>query len=67
MKNIIIKIVCSVILLYAFIMIAIGSTFSLFTTNPENMEIYIKEQEIPYVICMISLVYSLCNIWKNKD
>jgi hypothetical protein len=63
------RFILSLIILYAFSMIAIVSTASLFMRDPDNLSIYIIEQENPSIISLVSLLYSLYRIWNtlNKE
>ena len=70
MKNIkfFLRIILSVVIIYAFCMIAFYTIFSYFSLDSHvDLDIFIWEREIPLLICLPSLGYTLYSIWNNKS
>lgn len=62
-----IKIVASVLLLYAIPMLFIEGLYSLLSVSPQtNMRALIEEILIPYLISIISMVYCIFRIWSHS-
>jgi hypothetical protein len=70
MKNIkfFLRIILSVVIIYAFCMIAFYTIFSYFSLDSHvDLDIFIWEREIPLLICLPALGYTLYSIWNNKS
>lgn len=65
--KILIKIVATVLLLYAIPMLLIEGLYSLLSVSPQtNMGALVEEILIPYLISIVSMVYCIFRIWSHS-
>lgn len=62
------KAIFTCFIIYAFCMIIVDCLFSMISIGIQtDVKTLVLEKEIPLIVCMIALQYSLYSIWKSKD
>ena len=65
--NKILKTLITGIILYTFFMVFIECVFSfLSVAKQSDLNVLLIDKQIPQIVCMSTLIYTIINMWKNK-
>ena len=65
--NKILKTLITGIILYAFFMMFIDCVFSFLSVAKQtDLNVLLIDKQIPQLVCMATLIYTIINMWKNK-
>lgn len=65
--NKILKTLITGIILYAFFMVFIDCVFSFLSVAKQtDLNVLLIDKQIPQIVCMATLIYTIINMWKNK-
>lgn len=65
--NKILKTLITGIILYAFFMMFIDCVFSFLSVAKQtDLNVLLIDKQIPQIVCMATLIYTIINMWKNK-
>lgn len=65
--NKILKTLITGIIIYAFFMVFIDCVFSFLSVAKQtDLNVLLIDKQIPQIVCMATLIYTIINMWKNK-
>ena len=62
------RVLLSVILIYTIIMLVIDGGYTFLSLSRDaDVTMLLIEKEIPYLVCLFAVSFSLLSVWKNKS